>query len=190
MKKLALTLALFAACTAPPAHETPRPQHVIRVSVEDGADLTGWMNWHRKALLKLWPRLDATGYAFVLDDRAPDVRVRTFDAGSGCAHGGGRYELGRPFVEIDPVCVHGAEELRFAVAHEVLHWLTWRDARWVGHLCVRDEAPDCHPTVHGTGLLSPVLPADHDANGEPVSAPLAVLSNDDLRLLRALRITR
>lgn len=191
MKILSLLALLLAACTAPIAPRAPIPTRTIRVAIEDGADLTGWLAWQRKALLKLWPRLDGTGYRFVIDERNPDVRVRTFDAGSGCEHGGGRYVRGAPFVEIDPVCVPGAERLRYAVGHELLHWLTWRGARWAGHLCGgSDVSSDCHPTVRGVGLLSPVLPAQLDASGAPLPPPSAELSPDDLRLLRALRIAR
>lgn len=190
MKILALLALALLACR-PPAPAAPRPDRVVRVAIEDGSDLTGWLAWQRKALLKLWPRLDGTGYQFVIDQRNPDVRVRTYDAGASCEHGGGRYVVGSPVVEIDPVCVPGAERLRYAVAHELLHWLTWRDARWVGHLCGgSDVSSDCHPTVRGVGLLSPVLPAQLDASGEPLPPPTAELTTDDLRLLRALRIVR
>ena len=189
--KFLLTLALLLAACRAPTPSAPRPTRVIRVAIEDGVDMTGWLAWQTKALLKLWPRLDGTGYQFVIDERNPDVRVRTFDAGHACEHGGGRYVLGAPVVEIDPVCVPGAERLRFAVGHELPHWLTWRDAQWAGHLCGgSDVSTDCHPTVRGVGLLSPVLPAQIDASGAPLPPPDAQLSNDDLRLLRALRIAR
>lgn len=190
MKFLLLLALLLAACRTP-APSAPRPTRVVRVAIEDGVDMTGWLAWQLKALLKLWPRLDGTGYQFVIDQRNPDVRVRTFDAGSACEHGGGRYVVGTPIVEVDPVCMPGAERLRYAVGHEILHWLTWRDAQWAGHLCAQSDASsDCHPTVRGVGMLSPVLPAQLDASGSPLPPPDARLSPDDLRLLRALRITR
>lgn len=189
--KILLTLALLLAACRAPAPAAARPERIVRVAVEDASDMTGWLAWQRKALLKLWPRLDGTGYRFVIDERNPDVRVRTFDAGRSCEHGGGRYVLGAPVVEIDPVCVPGSERLRYAVGHELLHWLTWRDARWAGHLCGgSDVSVDCHPTVRGVGLLSPVLPAQLDASGAALPPPDAQLSPDDLRLLRALRIAR
>lgn len=158
----------------------------IRVSVEDGRDMTGWLVWQHRALSKLWPRLGATGYMFVIDARNPDVRVRTFDAGPLCPHGGGFYEPGRPFVEVDPACAHTAEELRYLVGHEVMHWLTYRDHGWLGHVCVSgDTASDCHPTVHGVGLLSPIMADTLEA--ETFRASQARLTEADVELLRVLR---
>ena len=188
MKWLLLFALVLLGCPLHPVPQ-PRPTRLVRVVVEDGRDMTGWLPWQHKALLKLWPRLDGTGYAFVLDARNPDVRVRTFDARTLCPHGGGLYEPGRPFVEVDPACAHTAEELRFIVGHELLHWLTWRDSHWVGHLCPHDtDAPDCHATVRGTGLLSPFM-AD-SLEEETMRAVSAVLTPSDLELIRVLRVAR
>ena len=189
MKILALVALALLACR-PPAPAAPRPERVVRVAIEDGSDLTGWLPSQRRALSSLWPRLDATGYRFVIDERSPDVLVRTFDA-RGCERSAGEYLLGSRVVTVDPVCTHSDEELRFAVAHELLHWLTWRDAQWAGHLCKHSgDALDCHPTVHGVGVLSPVLGEVEDEYGLSLSTADATLSTDDVRLLRALRITR
>ena len=87
-------------------------------------------------------------------------------------------------VRLDYACLHGLERLQYAVAHELLHWLTWRRARWVGHLCAHaGDAIDCHPTVHGRGVLAPALPWEVDGD-EYAPPPRVALSPDDLRLLR------
>lgn len=188
MKRLALFAFLLLGCPLHPVPQ-PRPTRLVRVVVEDGSDMTGWLPWQHKALLKLWPRLDGTGYAFVLDARNPDVRVRTYNAGTYCPHGGGFYTVNRPFVEVDPACAHTAEELRYLVGHELLHWLQWRDFHWAGHLCLRDtDAPDCHPTVHGEGMLSPFM-AD-SLEEETMRSVHANMTAADLELFRVLRAGR
>lgn len=166
---------------------TPTPSlGVVRVSVVDGRDMTGWLPWQHRALAKLWSRLGATGHTFLVDNRNPDVTVRTFDAGPLCPHGGGLYEPGRPFVEVDPACAHTAEELRFLVGHEVMHWYTQRFHGWVGHLCeAPGDAVDCHPTVHGRGLLSPIMADTLEA--ETFRSSQAWLSQSDHDLLGVLR---
>lgn len=185
--KILLTLALLLAACRAPAPSAPRPTRVVRVAIEDGVDLTGWLPSHRRALTPLWVRMDATGYRWVIDERAPDVIVRTFDA-RGCERSAGEYLLGSRIVSVDPVCTHGDEELRFAVLHELLHWFTWRDYRWAGHLCKHEGAAlDCHPTVHGTGALSPVMGEVDDGFGLMISTTEARITDDDLRLIDALR---
>lgn len=186
MKWLPLFALLLMGCPPPHPVSQTRPTRIVRVVVEDGRDMTGWLPWQHKALLKLWPRLDATGYAFVLDARNPDVRVRSYNAGTYCPHGGGEYEPGRPFVWVDPACAHTAEELRFIVGHELLHWLTWRDSQWVGHLCLRGtDASDCHPRVHGVGMFSPFMP---DSLEEDTARSVdAHMTAADIELLRVLR---
>ena len=188
--KILLTLALLLAACRPPAPSAPRPERVVRVAIEDGTDGTGWFRSHRTALSTLWVRMDASGYQWVIDQRAPDVIVRTFDA-RGCERSAGEYLLGSRVVSVDPACVHSDEELRFAVMHECLHWLTWRDYRWAGHLCKHaHDVHDCHPSVHGTGVLSPVLGEVIDEYGVEISTANANISDDDVRLIDALRATR
>ena len=189
--KILFTLALLlAACTAPIAPRSPVPTRTIRVAIEDGADLTGWFASHRIAIARVWPRLDATGYRWIVDERNPELLVRTFDA-HGCSRSAGEYLLGSRVVTIDPACVHSDEELIYAVMHEALHWWTWREFHWAGHLCkhARDVA-DCHPSVHGVGVLSPVLGEELDDFGVDISSASANLSDEDLRLIDALRATR
>ena len=50
-----LTLTLLLAACRPPASAVVRPERVVRVAIENGTDMTGWLAWQRKALLKLWP---------------------------------------------------------------------------------------------------------------------------------------
>lgn len=182
--------SLLFACLPQSESVLPRPSRILYVSVEDGTDLTGWHSQHRKALRLLWKRMDATGWRWEeVDTTAPhiDVRVRTFDA-HGCEQSGGEYVLGARYVSVDPVCTHGDEELRYAVMHELLHWFTWREFRWAGHLCKRGtEAHNCHPTVRGTGVLSPVMGEAVTDQGVSLSTADARISADDLRLLFVLR---
>lgn len=189
MKILLLFTLLFMACR-PQTPPEVRPARQVRVALEDGTDGTGWFQSHRDALSSLWPRLDSTGYRFVVDQRNPDVSVRTFDA-RGCQRSAGEYLLGSRFVVVDPACVQGDEVLRFAVMHELLHWLTWRDHRWAGHLCKQPEATtDCHPSVFGVGVLSPVLGEMEEGFGADPTFVSAEITKDDLRLLSVLRQRR
>ena len=84
----------------------------------------------------------------------------------------------------------GAERLRYAVGHDCLHWLTWRDAQWAGHLCAQSDASsDCHPTVRASGCSPCAASAARRERITTTTSRRAALP-DDLRLLRALRITR
>jgi len=180
-------LLVLSSCRLQPTNTAVRPTREIHVTLEDGVDGTGWFQSHRVALGGLWSRMDRTGYRWVFDARTPEVIVQTFDA-HGCERSAGEYLLGSRVVHVDPACLHGDEELRFAVMHELLHWLTWRDHRWAGHLCKKPGAVlDCHPSVFGVGVLSPVL-GELDLNyGMTTVTASATLSTDDVRLLTALR---
>ena len=173
-------LALVATMRAP----TPTP--TIRVAIADGTDWTAWRPEHRAAIAAVLPALAATGDRWELASEADaDVVVRPYDSGGACEHAG-VYAPGSRDVRLDYACLHGLERLQYAVAHELLHWLTWRRARWVGHLCERaGDASDCHPTVHGRGVLAPVMPWEVDGD-EYAPPPRVELSPDDLRLLRAI----
>lgn len=180
-----VALLLCIGCTTQPTSPRVTPSRTIRVSFEDSWDTPGWRGWQLKAISKGFTRLDPTGYRWTPAATGWDVQVRTFDAGGHCEEAGGRYELNRPFVEIDPGCVQTAEQLRFVVYHELLHWFTWREYRWVGHLCREPrEARDCSVRHFGVGLLSPVLQGGTE---ETLAMPDASLSADDITLLQLLR---
>lgn len=192
--KILLTLALLlAACTAPHVVESPAPSGPsVAVAITRGLDWTDWREDQRRAIESYLPTLSRVGVQWILvrEDRA-DVLVRSWDSGEGCAQGAARYTRGTPFVEIDAACVQGVAALRYAVGHELLHWLTARRSPWLGHVCKRgDEALDCHPTVRGRSLLNPILPEDNDdeALGALVLDPTP--TDTDRELLRVLGITR
>lgn len=171
-------LALVATMRAP----TP----TIRVAIgDDPTQVTAWRPEHRAAIAATLPALAATGDRWELAASADDadVVVRPYDSQGRCEHAG-VYAPGSREVRVDYACLHGVERLQYAVVHEALHWLTWRRARWVGHLCEHaGDAIDCHPTVHGRGVLAPAMPweVDGDSYAPP---PRVALSDDDLRLLR------
>ena len=174
-------LALVATMRAP----TPTP--TIRVAIADGTDWTAWRPEHRAAIAAVLPALAATGDRWELASEADaDVVVRPYDSQGRCQSGAepvGALLRGRGEIAIDYACVHGLERLQWVVVHELLHARTERSG-WVGHLCERaGDASDCHPTVHGRGLLSPSMPSEgsDDAWAPP---PRVALSDDDLRLLR------
>jgi len=166
-------------------HRAPTP--TIRVAIADGTDWTAWRPEHRAAIAATLPALAATGDRWELASEADaDVVVRPYDSQGRCQTGAepvGALLRGRGAIAIDYTCVHGTERLQWVVAHELLHARTERSG-WVGHLCAHaGDAPDCHPTVRGRGLLSPSLPSEgsDDAWAPP---PRVDLSPDDLRLLR------
>lgn len=173
-------LALVATMRAP----TP----TIRVAIgDDPTQVTAWRPEHRAAIAATLPALAATGDRWVLASEADaDVVVRPYDSQGRCQSGAepvGALLRGRGEIAIDYACVHGLERLQWVVVHELLHARTERSG-WVGHLCAHaGDAIDCHPTVHGRGLLSPSMPSEgsDDAWAPP---PRVALSDDDLRLLR------
>lgn len=180
MRAALLALALVAC--EPPTAPTGR---TVRVALgDDPSGITGWRPEHRAEVARALAALEATGDRWALVEGDADVEVRPFDAGR-CAHAG-EYAPGSRTVRVDYACAPGSL-LAVAVAHELLHWLTWERARWVGHLCAYDgEAPDCHATVRGVGVQSPYLPAQLGPDGEPLGPTAPDLTADDRALLRAL----
>lgn len=186
MRRLILALLAFAlaACTSP---ALPATGTTYRVALApDPTGVTGWRPEHAASLRLALEALAATGDTWVEGSQAEaDLYVRSFDAGAHCTHAG-EYEPGASYVRVDYACAPG-DALAYAIVHEALHWLSWRRARWVGHVCVREgDAPDCHPTVRGEAVLNPVMPAAFDDRGEPVGPPDPHLRPADLDLLRAL----
>lgn len=183
---LALAFAL-ASCTDPPAR-LPATGHTYRVALApDPSGLTGWRPEHRAALAAALSALAATGDTWV--DSTPaeaNLRVESFDAGSRCTHAG-EYAPGESRARVDYACAPGTELLAYAITHEALHWLTWRRARWVGHVCrAPGDAADCTALVAGDAVLNPALPRAFDDEGEPLGPPGPHLRPADLELLRAL----
>lgn len=176
-----LSLALLAACE-PELSPTGR---TVRVALgADPTGITGWRHEHRVEVVRALDVLGATGDRWELVTGEADVTVQPFDAGR-CTHAG-EYAPGSRVVRLDYACAPGSL-LAVAVAHELLHWLTWERARWVGHLCAYDgEAPDCHPSVRGVGVQSPYLPAQLGPDGEPLGPVSPDLTTADRALLRAL----
>lgn len=159
---------LFAACAATHAHEPTQreqppleePSLTVRVAFVDGNDWTAWRADQRETLRAYLPLLSRVGVRFeqAIADNS-DVLVRSWDSGDKCARGVGRYVVGSRSVEVDAACAGGADGLRFAVGHELLHWLTSTHTQWAGHICKRgDEARDCHESIRGRALLNPTLP--------------------------------
>lgn len=189
MRPTALAL-LLAACTPPPPSAVPGVAPTVRVGIADGLDWTAWREDQRRAIASYLPTLSRVGVAWTLSREGDaDVLVRSWDSGDGCARGAGRYVVGWRHVEIDAACAGGLDGLRYAVGHELLHWLTWRSARWVGHVCkLGTEALDCHREVRGRSLLNPVLVEDTGTLGALL---VDVAPTDaDRALVRALGITR
>ena len=179
--------AIGAAVVAAIVQQSPAPP-AIRVAIADGTDWTAWRPEHRAAIAAVLPALAATGDRWELAASADDadVVVRPYDSQGRCEHAG-VYAPGSRDVRIDYACLHGLERLQYAVVHEALHWLTWRRARWVGHLCAHaGDAIDCHATVHGRGVLAPAMPweVDGDSYAPP---PRVALTADDVRLLDSMR---
>lgn len=186
-----ITLALLA-CTPPPAPAAPASSgDAVRVAVVDGLDWTAWRDDQRAAISAYLPTLSRVGVQWTIARESDaDVLVRSWDAGEGCLDGAARYVVGWRYVEVDAACVGGLDGLRFAVAHELLHWLTHTHSRWIGHVCkLGNEASDCHPTVRGRSLLNPVL---YESPGETLGDLLidSAPTDTDRALLRALNITR
>lgn len=181
MRRAALLCLALAACE-PPEASTGR---TVRVALgDDPSGVTGWRPEHRAEVVRALDALAATGDRWALVEGEADVTVQPFDAGR-CAHAG-EYAPGSRTVRVDYACAPGSL-LAVAVAHELLHWLTWSRARWVGHLCAHDgEAPDCHATVRGVGVQSPYLPAQLGPDGEPLGPTAPDLTTADRALLRAL----
>lgn len=191
MRTLLLLALLLAACAPPPAPALPPTAPVVRVGIADGLDWTAWRDDQRTAIESYLPTLARVGVRWLrVSVGDADVLVRSWDSGPGCLRGAGRYVVGWRHVEVDAACAGGLDGLRYATGHELLHWLTWRSARWVGHVCKRgDEALDCHPTVRGRSLLNPVLPEEHEGTLGSLLVD-AVPTDTDRALLRALQIVR
>jgi hypothetical protein len=85
------------------------------------------------AIESYWPVLSTVGVRFVASSReTADVEVRSYDSRD--CNAAGYYARGDRFVVIDPACAHTDNALRFAVGHELLHWL-WSTRRgWLGHV--------------------------------------------------------
>lgn len=180
--RLAALLSLALVACDPELAPTGR---TVRVALgDDPSGITGWRSEHRAEVARALVALGATGDRWELVEGAADVTVRPFDAGR-CLHAG-EYAPGSREVRVDYACAPGSL-LAVAVAHELLHWLTWERARWVGHLCRHDgEAPDCHATARGVGVQSPYLPAQLGPDGEPLGPVSPNLTTADRALLRAL----
>lgn len=181
-----LFVLLLSACEPPPS--LPATGRTIRVALgPDPSGLTGWRPEHRVAFLRALAALRATGDTWVESSVGDaDVVVEPFDAGARCSHAG-EYSPGERRVRIDYACVPGDERLAYALVHELLHYLTWVNARWAGHICVQPgDATDCTALVRGEAVLNPVMPGEFDANGEPLGPPDATLRRADVELLRAL----
>lgn len=161
-----LLWCLMHACTAPqiPSSFTGP---IVRVAVVDGTDWTAWRGDQREAIEHYLPTLSEVGVRFVVSERADaDLEVRTFDAGI-CSQTG-LYTAGDSFVRVDPACAHSEGELLFVVGHEVLHFTTWRELHWLGHVCTDTNTGErCHPTLRGESLLNPHVP--NDANPRPTA---------------------
>lgn len=143
----------------------------IGVAFTDGADWTGWRPEHRAVLRSALVPLAATGDVWrEVPEGLADVVVRTYDSHGHCEHAGA-WIVGSREIRVDYACLHGDERLRYAVVHELLHYRRG-DAR---HLCRHvGDAADCHPTITGEGVLSPVMPweRDGDAYAPPPSSEL------------------
>ncbi len=143
----------------------------IGVAFADGHDWTGWRPEHRAVLASALVPLAATGDVWrVVPEHLADVVVRTYDSGGQCEHAG-QWAVGSREIRVDYACLHGDERLRYAVVHELLH-ARRGDAL---HVCRHvGDRPDCHPTITGEGVLSPVLPweRDGDAYAPPPSSEL------------------
>jgi hypothetical protein len=180
-----LACALLASCTDPPARLPPTGTTIRVALAPDPTGLTGWREEHHRAFVLALDALTATGDTWVEGEPA-DLRVRSFDAGERCTHAG-EYAPGEGSVRVDYACAPGTELLAYAITHEALHWLTWRRARWVGHVCrAPGDAPDCTALVQGDAVLNPVLPRAFDGEGEPLGPPDPHLRPADLELLRAI----
>lgn len=184
-RRLLQTTLLLSLLSCRVQNPPPRPTQTIRVGFQDSWDTPGWRQWHYRAVAKGLTRLDATGFSWVVVTQGWDVQVRTFDANGNCEEAGGRYQLNRPFVEVDPGCVQTAEQLRYVVAHELVHWFTYTRLGWVGHLCtVPGETSDCSELHYGVGLLNPTLGGETE---DTLAIVRAELTQDDITLLQLLR---
>ena len=126
--------------------------------------------------------LAATGDRWELAASADDadVVVRTYDS-QGAANIAGVYAPARAEVRVDYACLHGTERLQYAVAHEALHWLTPRRARWSG-ICASTRATRRTATRPCTGAAArPGCRGGRFYDSTP--PPRVELSDDDLRLL-------
>lgn len=172
MKRILLALfLLILSCTAPQTPSTFTGA-TIRVAVVDGTDWTAWREEQREAIENYMPLLSEVGVRFVVSEPAnADVQIRTFDAGI-CAQTG-LYTVGDSFVRVDPACVTSTNDLLFVVGHEVLHYATWRELHWLGHVCTDTNTGErCHPSLRGESLLNPHVP--NDASPRPTALDRAL----------------
>lgn len=156
-----LTLACFVSC-APSQHDEAR-YGMVRVGLGAPLDDAGpWREDQLAALLSELGALDSLGPRFVaVDEGSAQVVVRPFDSGASCGHGVGRYAIGADYVEVDPACTRGYDELKAAVAHEIGHWLGMR------HVCMRGgETSDCDDAVgYGAAVMNPRVAYDATCAG-------------------------
>lgn len=167
VRLLALLLgAVAAACLAPAADPA---LGTVRVALGPSLDrVHDWRPDQRAELVAQLATMAAAGPAWVLaPEGEADVVVRAADLSALGPDTCGHYRNGERFIELDASCTAGYLALRRAMAHELLHWLTWTRWRWVGHLCwwPRNEAPPrgCHPTrLCVDCLLAPGLTTGED----------------------------
>ena len=128
-----------------------------------GTDWTDWRASQVAAIESYLPTLSTVGVRFVPSSReTADVEVRSYDSPD-CSQEAGFYQRGWRYVAIDPACARTDNALRFAVGHELLHYLTATRSGWLGHVCRYSwEGALCHPTLQGQSLLNPFVPYDPD----------------------------
>lgn len=151
----ALLSLLFAACVAP-TQSNPALYGTVRVGI--GPSLDGVWDWrqdqHDQIVAEL-ATMSALGPQWVYSSEGDaDVVIRAADLHGSC----GAFSRGLRFVEVDATCVHSSLELQQAAAHELMHWWTWTQHGWLGHICQHvGDASDCHPSIWGLAVLNPTI---------------------------------
>jgi hypothetical protein len=172
-----LTALALSACL--PSQHDPKVYGTHYVTAIDNQTLGVFTPEEQQSIGRAIDALDALGPEFVavnaLDPRA-EVYVVRWHSPDCATEGAGYYDHGTAFVYVDPSCASSADMLSWVVAHEVMHWYTWHDFAWGGHICNGSGAPadHCHPSIVGPALLNP--------RGGPWYHP----SENDLSLIRAL----
>jgi hypothetical protein len=159
MRPLLLALlALVVACFAPSQHDPARfrTQGIALGAPLDDAD--PWFGDERKELAAEVPLLDAWGPTFVLvpEGTPGSITWRPFDSTAAdpqhrkCGAGACRYFPGADFIECDPACCAGFDELRAGAGHDTGH------AMGLAHVCQRGEASDsCDPRAgYGDAMMN------------------------------------
>jgi len=167
MKTLLLLSILLLSCAASVSQHSETNYGVIRVALGEALDdADPWLADERTQIVQELRELGALGPTFVLVSPGAsvvDVTLRPFNSGQECASGVGRFHVGSHYVEVDPECTQGYDELKTAVGHEIGHWLGLQ------HICQHPgDARDCDARAgYGVALMNPhvsydVLPEGHD----------------------------